>query len=177
MLRMEDACWCRTSCACMMVGCACMMASCAFMRTYCACMMACCASMMACWHVVHPSLGIVHPWSDGMSCMHEGRECRVRNSLRCTCATWKVQSSLILHVAMECGYCGRAVQPEDKWLPVECHKCQGLFHLGCLKGERPPALMGDQLFHFTCAYCRPLGNEQCYRPNLHWWGGLREPTV
>lgn len=69
----------------------------------------------------------------------------------------------------ECGYCGKvAVCSGDKWLPLECHKCQGLFHLICLKGERPPALMGDQLFHFTCAFCSPLGNEQCSRPNLQW---------
>ena len=69
----------------------------------------------------------------------------------------------------ECGYCGQPISIDEKHqLPLECVKCHGLFHLDCLKGKKPSALMGDQLFHFTCALCDTLGMEYCIRPSLQW---------
>ena len=69
----------------------------------------------------------------------------------------------------ECGYCGDAIREDGRRLPLQCQKCRGYFHLSCLRGPRPPALLGDQLFFFTCAMCDPLGEESCVRPNMLWY--------
>ncbi|KAL5481839.1 hypothetical protein EMCRGX_G022092 [Ephydatia muelleri] len=68
----------------------------------------------------------------------------------------------------ECGYCNQTITNEDQYLPLECQKCHDYFHLPCLRGDRPPVLLGDQLFYFTCGLCDPLGLEHCFRPNLQW---------
>lgn len=68
----------------------------------------------------------------------------------------------------ECGYCNQTITNEDQYLPLECQKCHDYFHLSCLRGDRPPVLLGDQLFYFTCGLCDPLGLEHCFRPNLQW---------
>lgn len=71
----------------------------------------------------------------------------------------------------ECGYCGKTIELNNKVLPLECKKCKGLYHVNCLRGDKPPVLLGDQLWVFTCAFCDPLGRESCVRPNLQWWVG------
>lgn len=69
----------------------------------------------------------------------------------------------------ECGYCGKAILADkNKVLPLECQKCSELYHVNCLKGEKPPVLLGDQLWVFRCAFCSSLGQETCTRPNLQW---------
>ena len=70
----------------------------------------------------------------------------------------------------ECGYCGKSISADkNKALPLECQKCSELYHVSCMKGEKPSVLLGDQLWLFRCAFCSPLGQETCTRPNLQWW--------
>ena len=69
----------------------------------------------------------------------------------------------------DCGYCGKTIHTDkNKALPLECQKCSELYHVSCLRGERPSVLLGDQLWLFRCAFCSPLGQETCTRPNLQW---------
>ena len=79
------------------------------------------------------------------------------------------RSSLLSGDLGECGYCGKSIYTDkNKPLPLECQKCSELYHVSCLKGERPTVLLGDQLWVFRCALCSPLGQESCTRPNLQW---------
>ena len=85
----------------------------------------------------------------------------------------KKESRSSLHTVTigDCGYCGKTIHTDkNKALPLECQKCSELYHVSCLKGERPSVLLGDQLWLFRCAFCSPLGQETCTRPNLQWWG-------
>ncbi len=70
----------------------------------------------------------------------------------------------------ECGYCGQTiVAKKHKFLPLECSNCRGVYHVSCLRGNKPQTLLGDQLFKFSCAYCSTMGTEICSRPYLHWY--------
>ena len=83
----------------------------------------------------------------------------------------KKESRSSLHTVTigDCGYCGKTIHTDkNKALPLECQKCSELYHVSCLKGERPSVLLGDQLWLFRCAFCSPLGQETCTRPNLQW---------
>ena len=69
----------------------------------------------------------------------------------------------------ECGYCSKAIHHKERLLPLECMQCKNLYHVRCLKGNKPPVFLGDNLYNFTCAFCGSLGKESWERPNLQWY--------
>ena len=92
-----------------------------------------------------------------------------RGQHSCDMSKKESRSSLETVAIGDCGYCGKSIHTDkNKALPLECQKCSELYHVSCLKGERPSVLLGDQLWLFRCAFCSPLGQETCTRPNLQW---------
>lgn len=69
----------------------------------------------------------------------------------------------------ECRYCGKSILHKGRLLPLECMDCKNLYHVRCLRGNKPPIFLGDNLYRFTCAFCGSLGKESWERPNLQWY--------
>ena len=69
-----------------------------------------------------------------------------------------------------CGYCGLCIDQSDHAhnLPLVCSDCDKSFHVECIEGEHPLALLGDQLFRFSCSRCSLTGRDVWSRPFLNW---------
>ncbi len=71
-----------------------------------------------------------------------------------------------------CGYCGDCVNHAHNILPLICSDCNKCFHVYCLSCEKPPSLLGDQLFRFYCSNCSTTGRDVWERPFLSWYAPM-----